>query len=221
MSGEQTQAIESTGISRRRKALTLGLVIASAGIAYSARHYRAIASAPSPQILLELPKFQLTTEHGTGFANHSLAGHAWVANFIFTSCTQTCPKLTARMVDLQTELGKTDKGRRIRLLSITVDPETDTPAVLAAYASKNGADPTRWSFLTGDATAVKDVVMNGFKMTIQRTELDAGAYDILHGNWFALGDARGYVRGFEQVETTEDARRMAAAILTLEGEGSR
>ncbi len=68
--------------------------------------------------------------------------------FIYATCKDTCPILTAKMATIQRKLGA-DFGPRVRFASITVEPEIDTPAVLKAYAEKHGADVAGWSFLTG------------------------------------------------------------------------
>jgi protein SCO1/2 len=77
--------------------------------------------------------------------------------FIYATCKDTCPLLTAKMAMMQKKLGA-DFGRRVRFVSITVEPEVDTPAVLKAYAEKFDADPRGWSFLTGTNSEIRDVV---------------------------------------------------------------
>jgi protein SCO1 len=78
--------------------------------------------------------------------------------FIYTSCMDTCPVLTALMAYVQDQLGS-DFGKRITFVSITVDPERDTPEVLKRYAETFGADLNGWAFLTGDPAAIRDVVL--------------------------------------------------------------
>ncbi len=69
----------------------------------------------------------------------------------------TCPLLTAKMAEIQRRLGS-DFGPRVRFLSITVDPEVDTPGVLRNYAKAHGANLEGWKFLTGTAAEIRDVV---------------------------------------------------------------
>jgi protein SCO1/2 len=78
-------------------------------------------------------------------------------------------------------------------VSITVDPERDTPARLSEYAGRFGADPTRWWFLTGDSREIQRVVVDGFKVQLRRD--GAGIGDVMHGNWFVLVDQAGNMRG--------------------------
>ena len=84
-------------------------------------------------------------------------GKVLAVTFIYATCKDTCPVLTAKMAMIQRKLGA-DFGARVRFASITVEPEIDTPAVLKDYASKYSADLAGWNFLTGSGPEVKDVV---------------------------------------------------------------
>jgi len=94
-----------------------------------------------------VPPFSLTERSGRAVSRDDLEGKVWVANFIYTKCTETCPTQSLQVSRLQAEFaGAPD----LRLVSITVDPETDTREVLIEYAGRSGADRERWLFLTGD-----------------------------------------------------------------------
>src|SRR5688500_10551832 len=98
----------------------------------------------------------------------------------------------------------------IQLASISVDPAHDTPAVLAAFAARYHADPARWRFLTGDPTAVRAAVEDGFKVAVEdRGELEGGAPDIVHGGHFLLVDADLTIRGYYD---SGDAGRLDALV---------
>lgn len=103
------------------------------------------------------PEFTLTTQSGERLALADLKGKVLAVTFIYATCKDTCPLLTAKMVMIQRKLGK-DFGPRVRFVSITVEPEVDTPAVLSAYAKQFDADPAGWSFLTGSSSEIQDVV---------------------------------------------------------------
>jgi protein SCO1/2 len=103
------------------------------------------------------PEFTLTTQNGERLALTELKGKVLAVTFIYATCKDTCPLLTAKMAMIQRRLGA-DFGPRVRFVSITVEPEIDTPAVLSAYAKKFDADPTGWSFLTGSSSEIQDVV---------------------------------------------------------------
>src|SRR5438552_10905506 len=93
------------------------------------------------------PEFTLTTAAGSRLSLADLRGKVLAVTFIYAACTDTCPLLTAKMTELQRRLGR-DFGARVRFVSITVDPEVDTPEVLRGYAKAPGANVEGWSFLT-------------------------------------------------------------------------
>ena len=102
------------------------------------------------------PDFVLTSQDGDRVSLSDFRGKVVAVTFIFASCTDTCPLLTAKMAEVQDELGA-DFGARIAFVSITVDPERDSPGVLKEYARKFGANPVGWVFLTGRPDAISDV----------------------------------------------------------------
>ena len=85
----------------------------------------------------------------------------------------------------------------LQLVSLSVDPEFDTPAVLADYAARHGIVSPRWRFLTGDPGAVREVVEDGFKIAMERRgTTEGGAPDIVHGSHFVLLDSEAQIRGY-------------------------
>ena len=94
------------------------------------------------------PALTLTTQDGAPLSLGDLRGKVVLLTFIYTSCTDTCPLLTGKMAGLQEKLGS-DFGSQVQFLSVTVDPERDTPDVLRAYGQRFKVDPAGWSFLTG------------------------------------------------------------------------
>ena len=111
----------------------------------------------------EVPDFSLTERSGRPVTRADLLRKVWVASFIYTQCTETCPLQTARVARLQGEFAAEPD---LRLVSITVDPERDTPAALSTYAEKYGADPRRWLFLTGDKGAIYRLAKEGFRLGV-------------------------------------------------------
>lgn len=176
---------------------------------------------PGPEplpVLYPMPEFELTTEQGTPLRSGDLAGEVVVANFVFTSCPTVCPLLTAHMARLQERLAGSPG---VRLLSFSVDPKNDTPEVLKAYGEKYGQDPARWTFLTGDLSAITKAVEKGFKIGIQGAgDPDATAFDIVHGEHFVLVDTDGAIRGYYRPEP-ESLDRLAIDAARLAAEGSR
>jgi protein SCO1/2 len=102
------------------------------------------------------PEFTLTKQDGKRLPLKDLRGKVLAITFIFASCADTCPLLTAKMVGIQNRLGS-DFGPRVYFVSITVDPERDTPDVLKRYAEGYKANPAGWAFLTGTPAEVRDV----------------------------------------------------------------
>jgi protein SCO1/2 len=102
------------------------------------------------------PEFTLTNQDGKRIALKDLRGKVLAITFIFARCADTCPMLTAIMAGLQDRLGA-DFGPRVYFVSITVDPERDTPEVLKRYAEAHRANPAGWAFLTGTPVEIREV----------------------------------------------------------------
>jgi len=150
-----------------------------------------------------VPEFSLKRESGEPVSKKSLEGGVWVADFIYTGCSEACPLLSMRMSELQKRL---EKVLPIPLLvSISVDPETDTPERLSAYAKRYGADPSRWMFLTGDSEVIQKTVTEGFKLSDVKSKEDGS---IFHANKFVLVDRRGRIRGYYESEEAGVKRLM-------------
>lgn len=103
------------------------------------------------------PDFSLTSQDGVPVALRDLRGKVVALTFIYTQCADTCPLLTEKMAQVQDALGS-DFGAHIVFVSITVDPQRDTPAVLKQYAESHGARLSGWNFLTGEPAAIRDVM---------------------------------------------------------------
>jgi protein SCO1/2 len=162
-----------------------------------ARAVRAALPPPLP-VLAALPGFQLTDENGRPFGSRDLEGKVWVASFIFTRCPTICPRITARMAEVQRRTRQLAPA--LHLVSFSVDPEHDTPERLRDYARAHHASPRLWSFLTGPEEAVKRAVVEGLKVTMgkERSGDDPGA--IFHGTHLVLVDAGGRIRGYYDPE---------------------
>ena len=102
------------------------------------------------------PAFELTTQDGARLSLDDLRGKVVAVTFIYASCADTCPLLTAKMAALQMRLGA-DFGQRVVFALITVDPERDTPGGLKHYAHGHGADLRGWVFLTGAPAEIREV----------------------------------------------------------------
>ena len=150
----------------------------------------------SPRILFALPNFQLTDQLGKPFGLEDLKGKVWVANFIFTRCPSTCPAQTSELAKLGKEWLKLPQAKEIALVSITVDPETDTPETLENYAlgHTGGIGGEDWKFLTGEREKLWKLSRDGFKMAVFEDAQNV-QMPIAHSSRFILVDRRGNVRG--------------------------
>jgi len=102
------------------------------------------------------PEFTLTNQDGKRVALRDLRGKVLAITFIFASCADTCPLLTAKMAGIQNKLGSAF-GPQVNFVSITVDPDRDTPEVLKRYADGHQANTAGWAFLTGTPAEIDDV----------------------------------------------------------------
>ncbi|MGH9363599.1 MAG: SCO family protein [Thermoanaerobaculia bacterium] len=191
------------------------LALALVGIGGAAvwnRLARGREGAPPP-VLAQVPDFALTNRDGRTVTRADLAGRPWVADFVFTRCAASCPRMTEQMA----RLGHGREAPPFRRVSFTVDPEHDTPEVLARYAERYAA-PEDWLFLTGPAVAVYPLVREGFLLAVEPSPppgTATAAEPILHSNRFVLVDAEGRIRGYYDAfdeEAMDRLRRDVAAL---------
>ena len=141
-----------------------------------------------------LGSFDLVERSGRAISQADVVDRVFVASFIFTRCQLSCPRLTSVMKRLQDSLASAD----VLLVSVSVDPEHDTPEVLSRYAQGFGASAERWWFLTGPKEAIQDLVQGRFKLGLVESPAEAvasGAEAISHSDRLALVD-RGRIVGF-------------------------
>lgn len=135
------------------------------------------------------PEFKLTSQDGQKIALSDLQGKVVLINFIYTQCPDFCPTHTARMAQIQRSLGKLS-GKEVYFLSISFDPEYDTPEVLKTYSQKFKADLSGWAFLTGTQEEI-DLVIGDYGITAIK---DPESEEIGHTAWTILVDSRGMIR---------------------------
>lgn len=154
------------------------------------------------------PPFALTSSSGDRIALADLRGKVLAVTFIFTTCTSTCPILTAKMVQIQRQLGP-DFGARINFVSITVDPLNDTPDRLRDYAAAHSANVQGWRFLTGKPAEVSDVLR---RYGVYAKKSERGTVD--HLFLTSLIDRKGMLR-VQYLGTRFDPAEMQADLRTL------
>jgi protein SCO1/2 len=149
-----------------------------------------------------VPPFQLTDQNGEMFGSQQLHGKIWIADFIYSSCPGPCPMISSRMSETQKPLRDTD----VKLVSFSVDPEHDTPAVLRDYASRLNAQPGRWHFLTGDKSVIYRLSRDGFKLAAAEN----GATGPIHSTRMVLVDRNGVIRGYYDATDADAVTRLLA-----------
>ena len=160
---------------------------------------------PEPDLkpIGEVPPFQLVDDRGEPFTEEALRGHPTIVSFIFTRCDNICPDITMKMRKLVEKLSD-KKAAPIKFLSISVDPEYDTPERLTTYGARFQADPARWRFLTGPLDKVHSLVEGPFMISMQRAGVTAsGAPSISHQGYLLLVDGDLQIRGaYDSDDTT-------------------
>ena len=156
-----------------------------------------------------MPSFALVDQSGTTVKSESLRGHALVVSFVFTTCVQACPLITAQLARAQARVRTEKLDARVRFVSITLDPVTDTPEVLRRYAAAHGIDLTTWHFLTGASDDVARVV-RAFGLTAVARER------IVHGSLVVLVDGQGRIAA-RRTDLELDPDRLVASLRKLLG----
>jgi len=176
---------------------------------------------------MELPEFRLVDSTGEAFGSRELAGRVYVVNFIFTRCQLTCPEQTRRMATFQKRLAREiehqhssdERGGpkhflwdQVRIVSLSVDPASDTPEVLTRYADNYGADLSNWSFLTGKKSEIFSLITAGFKLPVADVGDATKDQPIVHTSKVALVDHRGRLRGVFDGMQDEGRKKLIDAI---------
>ena len=194
----------SVWLPRRNDGWARWLTAASVILLASCNGWRATDDEPLPE-LGTLPSFALLDHRAQAFGDSQLKGRISVVSFVFTRCQTVCPLITERTKRLRAELVRKDWNAadsipRLQLLAISVDPEHDQPAALRRFRSDSGVDdggPIPWFHLTGDASALGELVVKGFRTALGEPQArQEGGIEILHSSHFVLVDTEGVLRGF-------------------------
>jgi protein SCO1/2 len=171
----------------------------------------------------QVADFSLTNQNGQPFSLTDLRGKVWIADIIFTRCPGPCLKMTRQMRELQAAL---PPGSQAKLVTLTTDPEYDTPAVLKAYGQRFTADSNRWVFLTGSPKKVASLAIDSLKLTAieKKPEERESPVDLfVHSTIFVVVDKHAQLRGIfqttgENIEPTQVRREILAAVKQLDQE---
>ena len=163
----------------------------------------------------EVPGFELTDQTGSFLKNKDLQGKVWIAGFFFTRCAGPCPLLTGQMKIIGS---KFQGNPGFRMVSFSVDPETDTPQVLSKYAEKYEADPKLWYFLTGSREQIYTLTESGFRLGVRdipEPEREAPDQTVQHSTKLVLVDSLGRIRGYYDSESQGALDRLSKNVQKL------
>lgn len=176
-------------------ALWVGLVLVMVGVVVG-QFLMPRQNQPPLPVYYNVAPFRLIDENGQAFSDQDLRGRPYVADLIFSSCAGTCPLMSSKMAQLQKST-----PQAVQLVSFTVNPEFDTPAVLKDYGKRYNADESRWHFLTGSPKQMTDVAL-ALKLP--------GQGPLAHSDRLLLIDGNGAVRGIYDGTDGDAIKRLAA-----------
>ena len=167
------------------------------------------------QIFGAVPEFSFIERDGRRVTLAELKGKVWLVNFIYTNCPDTCPIQSAQMREIQEDF---KKEKDLRLVSITVDPERDTPKILTEYANRFSADPARWFFLTGKKETIYKFAQEGFHLgavEIPHEKKPESGATHTHSPRFVLIDRDAQIRGYYVSTDAEAMKRLRRDLKIL------
>ncbi|MBI4945803.1 MAG: SCO family protein [Bacteroidetes bacterium] len=138
-----------------------------------------------------IPAFEFTAQDGNIFSSKKLDGQIFVADFFFTTCQSTCPKLSGQLYRIA---DRYKAMRELTLVSFSVNPEHDSVSVLADYGKKFLVDASKWKLLTGDKKKIYDLARTGFMIPVEKG--DGGPEDFIHSDQLVLVDKDKRIRGY-------------------------
>jgi protein SCO1/2/putative membrane protein len=191
------------------------VLVGLVGVWWQARDLRPAPPAEPLPVFGELPAFDFVTSNGEALNLDQLTT-PWIADFIFTRCAVTCPRMTSRMRALGESLPST-----VLRLSITVDPDHDTPVILQDYAKAHGVTEDDWLFLTGDPDPLRQLIREHFLLGLSNADPDdpaAEAEPITHSTRFVLVDSNRRIRGYYDAFDAESFQALIEAAATLVNE---
>ncbi|MCH7612012.1 MAG: SCO family protein [Candidatus Marinimicrobia bacterium] len=152
-----------------------------------------------------IPFFEMIDTNGSSFGSENLRGKIWVADFIFTTCAGPCPIMSTEMSGIHKAF---IDDKNIQTVTYTVNPDYDTPEVLAQYAKRYNADTEQWHFLNAPYEDIQSIITNGFKMG-DMEEI------VFHSTRFALVDRNMNIRGYYTGTDSVDVEKLKRDIVQL------
>ena len=140
-------------------------------------------------IMRKAPKFELTNQNNKKISNADYAGKVYLVEFFFTTCPSICPVMNKNMSKIEKQF---IKEKDFGIVSISINPENDTPKILKEYADKYEATSPNWNFLTGDKKYIYEIANKGFTVFVGENAKVDGGFE--HSGLFALIDKKGNIR---------------------------
>lgn len=157
-----------------------------------------------------IPDFVFTNQDRESIGRLEMEEKITVVDFFFTSCPSICPIMSTEMERVD---GAFRSESSVQIFSISIDPEFDTPEVLASYAERHGATPGKWHFLTGEKDKIYDLARCGFILpTLDGLGV---AEDFVHSDKFVLVDGLGRIRGYYSGTNRDEVDRLIVEIKIL------
>ena len=165
--------------------------------------------------IAQVPEYSLLKEDGSAFGSKELAGKVYVASFVFSRCPTVCPRMLKELQGLQREFQ--GQGPKVAMVTFTVDPDYDTPAILNQLGKNYQADPELWSFLSSpDREALFKLYNEGFKIGVEKIDPSVDLLLVAHSEKVVLVDQKGRIRGFYSLNPEGHRRLLANARQVLE-----
>ncbi|HTF81389.1 MAG TPA: SCO family protein [Cytophagales bacterium] len=183
---------------------------------YNLRHYFPLevkekqvdGKTVSDTVFHKVPNYQLTDQEGKPFSQDQLAGKIYVADFFFTRCGGICPKMTKQLTRVQERFRDVAE---LKIVSITVDPENDTPEVLRKYAHEYKAKPGFWYFLTGEDSYIYRLAKVDFMLNAMENNT-SDEEDFVHSDKLVLVDSERHIRGYYNGTDPAEVDRLMVEI---------
>jgi protein SCO1/2 len=172
-------------------------------------------TANGDTIFQQVPTFSLISHIGKAVTAADLQEAIYVTNFFYTACPATCRKISSQLVRVQEAF---ESNPEVKIVSVTVEPERDSAAVLQAYAAEYGAKEDKWLFLTGDRQEVYKLAQEGFQLTDGEA---VGRQDLIQTDKLMLVDKEGKVRGIYDATSVKEIDRLITEINVLLDEYSK
>lgn len=158
-----------------------------------------------------IPAYRFTDQAGKKFGSEDLKGKVYVAEFFFTSCPSICPVMAKNLQKVQ-EAYKTRED--VHIVSITLDPETDSVAQLAKYAAENQVSPDKWHLLTGPKEDIYNLI-NEKGFLLLKPEPNEDPYQFKHTEMLTLVDKEGHIRGQYDGTNEKEVEKLIDEIRVL------